>query len=563
MRRETLSFSLLLLPLLSAAPAAQLGLPELTQLEELVPASAQAGDQFGASVALSGDLAVIGAPMHDVAPAGGGPLLVDAGAAFVYQRSGAGWSLLATLTGSQAQAGDQFGWAVAIEGQLIAVGAPGAAPPGLAPGRGRAYVFQDSPILGIFERQILDGAPNPGGFGAALAIEGGEVFVGASPGAVGPSGSVYVYKDATGLSYALSQELNLNVCGCAQLNNAFGRSLAVSGDTLMVGAHRHGGAQSLGRVFVFERASAASPFGSNPASLDQPSPKPCDFFGHAIALEGDVAVIGAYNWNEVGGSSVNVGRAFEFRRMGTQFLPGQELGYPNQNTDDQGGFSVALSGSRVFSGVRFDDIVGTTDAGSVATYDLGIPGTSKLVLPSSPQQGELFGYAMAAEADTLLVGATQAGPGATPGTGRVRVFQVCDDGPGGGSARLVRSPAALSVSNVGTCQFELRVCPSSSTGIYLLLGSASGTQPGFPVGGVTLPLNLDPLLMASVQLANSTELPQSLGSFGPGSVPAPQFVLPPGALTTSGFTWDFACLVLSALGQPVLASNAVSLEFVP
>src|SRR5215813_12428112 len=104
--------------------------PTLAQQAKLTADDAAEGDNFGASVSIDGDTAVIGAPNDDT-DAG-----IDAGSAYVFVRSGTSWSLQAKLTGSLAQAGDIFGSAVGISGDTVVVGAPSA-----VSGSGIAYVF--------------------------------------------------------------------------------------------------------------------------------------------------------------------------------------------------------------------------------------------------------------------------------------------------------------------------------------------------------------------------------------------------------------------------------------
>src|SRR5262249_24538194 len=104
--------------------------PTLAQQAKLTAGDAAEADSFGASVAIDGDTAVIGAPNDDT-PAG-----IDAGSAYVFVRSGTSWSQQAKLTGGSAQAGDLFGSAVGISGDTVVVGAPSA-----ANGSGQAYIF--------------------------------------------------------------------------------------------------------------------------------------------------------------------------------------------------------------------------------------------------------------------------------------------------------------------------------------------------------------------------------------------------------------------------------------
>lgn len=105
-----------------------------SQQAELSASDPAAGNRFGWSVAISGNAAIIGAPFH--APAG----LSGAGSAYVFALSGTVWSQQAELSATDAAAGDNFGWSVAIGGGTVLAGAPSATVSG-AQQVGAAYVY--------------------------------------------------------------------------------------------------------------------------------------------------------------------------------------------------------------------------------------------------------------------------------------------------------------------------------------------------------------------------------------------------------------------------------------
>jgi hypothetical protein len=138
--------------------------------------SPAAGSDTGRAVAVSGDVAVVGAPGY-----GGGK-----GAVLVFTRSGAAWTLSQTLTGYGATA-ERFGIALAFDGTSIVAGAPPSV------GVGNAYVFRRNPsdfeLVSVVSGASV-GAQPFGEFGASVAVEGNLVFVGeASADAPGPKGT--------------------------------------------------------------------------------------------------------------------------------------------------------------------------------------------------------------------------------------------------------------------------------------------------------------------------------------------------------------------------------------
>ena len=98
-----------------------------TQQAKLVSPRASYSDMFGLSVSVSGDYAIVGAYREDPAfpiPSGGQTIPTDAGAAYIYVRSGTTWTLQQQLTASDAQPYDRFGFGVADDGDYPIVGAP-------------------------------------------------------------------------------------------------------------------------------------------------------------------------------------------------------------------------------------------------------------------------------------------------------------------------------------------------------------------------------------------------------------------------------------------------------
>ncbi len=258
----------------------------------------QAGDHFGFSVAVSGDTVVVGAIAEDSASTGVNSTPVegatDSGAAYVFIRSGGVWSQQAYLKPGAvgaSQASDEFGWSVAISGDTMAVGAYNEAssttginssPNELAPGAGAAYVFVRSG--GVWNQQAYLKPAAVGTsqandhFGAAIAVSGDTVVVGAfqedssstginsTPNEVaGGAGAAYVFVRSGGV-WSQQAYLKPAVVGPGgQAGHLFGTSVAVSGDTVAVGADHESsstlginstpndGAGSSGAVYVFTR----------------------------------------------------------------------------------------------------------------------------------------------------------------------------------------------------------------------------------------------------------------------------------------------------------------------
>ena len=181
--------------------ALALALPDTTQattyneIKKLTASDAEAGDLFGGRVAVSGDTAAVGARFED---AGG----EDAGAAYIFQRDEGGadnWGEVTKLTASDATAGDFFGFSVAVSGDTAVVGAHGEDTGGTF--AGAAYVFErgegGADNWGQVEKLTASDPETLDQFGVSVAVSGDTAVVGAIQGDAGDSntGSAYVFSE--------------------------------------------------------------------------------------------------------------------------------------------------------------------------------------------------------------------------------------------------------------------------------------------------------------------------------------------------------------------------------
>ncbi len=223
------------------------------------------GDRFGRSVAVSGDTAVIGAAYDDR----------GTGSAHVFRYDGSDWVKEAKLTASDRVAGDYFGFSVAASGDTVVIGSSGS-----------AYVFRYDGSDWVEEAKLTasDGAWGDG-FGESVAVSGDTAVVGAYRDGVFDDsrpnfGAAYVFR-YDGSDWV--EEVKLTASDAAYVRQ-FGYSVAVSGDTAVVGGY--------GSAYVFGydgsdwveelKLAASDGFAAN-------------LFGHSVAVSGDTAVVGATN----------------------------------------------------------------------------------------------------------------------------------------------------------------------------------------------------------------------------------------------------------------------------
>lgn len=247
------------------------------------------GDNFGSSVAISGNMIVVGAPYDDTGA-------TNAGSAYVFDA--ASGNLLQTLNNPTPAADDRFGCTVAVSGSAIVVGAPyddtGATD------AGSAYVFDAT--SGNLLRTLNNLIPAAyDDFGYSVAVSGSTVVVGTPYDDTGAiyAGAAYVFDAASG---NLLRTLN-NPALAAY--DSFGCAVAISGSTIVVGANHVGADASwVGSAYVFDAAS-----GNLLRTLNNPTPATSDCFGYSVAVSGANALIGACG---VDGRNTNTGEAYLF-----------------------------------------------------------------------------------------------------------------------------------------------------------------------------------------------------------------------------------------------------------
>ncbi len=315
-------------------------------------------DYVGCAVALDGDTALLGAYGTDrVAEE-------NAGAAYVFVRANGVWTAQATLTASDAAADDAFGFSLGVSGDTAIVGAF-QSDPSRQTDAGAAYVFVRSGGTWTQQARLTaaDHAPYDY-FGRAVALSEDTAVIGA-PGADQPggqnAGAAYVFK-RSGETWA--QQAKLITQDAAALDNA-GFSVALDGDTAVVGAvyDDHAGGSNAGSAYVFVRMASAW---SQQAKLIAPDAAPGDVFGRSAALAGDYVVIGANQDDHDGGG--NAGSVYGFSRSGGAWNPEGKWVSSDAAASDAFGTAVAITGTWAAVGSPNADAASAVNAGAAYVY---------------------------------------------------------------------------------------------------------------------------------------------------------------------------------------------------
>lgn len=350
----------------------------LTQQAYLKSSNSGVADAFGSAVAISGDTMVIGAPAEDSGSMGvnGGQAsesALQSGAAYVFVRSGDTWTQQAYLKASNTGAYDSFGWSVAISGDTIVVGAH----------------QEDS---------------------AATTVNGSG-----SNNSASNSGAAYVFQ-RSGTVWTQQAYLKASNAGAADL---FGSAVAVSGDTVVVGANRESsnatgingdgsgnGAFNSGAAYVFHRIGTNW---SQQAYLKASDTAASAEFGSAVAIDGERLVVGAPLADGYRGAM------YVFSRSLAAWSQQARVTSSNAAPDARFGCAVAISGDTIAAGARgessglaaspADTSAPESGAAYVFKWD-GLLWTEQAYLKASnPGAGDFFGKSLSLDGDTLAVGA--------------------------------------------------------------------------------------------------------------------------------------------------------------
>jgi FG-GAP repeat len=385
-----------------------------------------ASDQFGWSLAISGHRAVVGAYTEDSPATGVGGSQgnggLNPGAAYAFVRSGGTWSQQAYLKASNTGNSDLFGLAVAISGDTIVVGAQ----------------QEDSSATGVNGNQLSEGTPDSG------------------------AAYVFVYDGAQWKQQAYLKASNPGV------SDWFGTSVAISGDTIVVGAHQEdsaatgvdgdgsgNGAMDSGAAYVFRRNGSTW---SQEAYLKASNTGTLDHFAYSVAIDGDTIVVGAFgedssasgvDGDETSEGASGSGAAYVFVRNGTLWSQEAYVKASNPDQLDEFGWAVDVSGDSCVvtapfeassaTGIDGDQVSdGTFGAGAAYVFArlAGSWSQEAYVKASNTGTSDSFGWSVALAGDRLVVGAPEERSAATGIDGD----QLDDSAAGAGAAyAFVRS----------------------------------------------------------------------------------------------------------------------------
>lgn len=451
----------------------------------LKPAVTQAGANFGATVAISGNTIAVGAPGDNSSTTGinSTPNNVSAatGAVHIFVRNAGVWSQQAYIKADAVRFFDELGKSLALDGDLLVAGAPGedtsvggVNPPRdiLANNTGAAFVFRRTGTTWAQEAMLKASNPGDGdNFGVSVGASGNTIVVGAqfedsAAGGVDAapnesstdSGAAYVF--ALGQSgWAQQAYLKAPV---PDADNRFGVAVAVSGNTVLVGSEREDSSTSgintvpnalgfrNGAAYVFERTGVTW---AQQAYLKASNSGESDWFGATVSLDGNLAVVGAYVEDSSGSgvdsvpdnAGTNSGAVYVFERKGSDWRQRAFLKASNMGPNDNFGRSVSIQNRTVIVGAPFEASSasgvnqgqdnGATDSGAAYIFTVPPPPVPVTLAHSNyrvPGAVDLFygaqGTAAVNATGRILFDMGVTGAGAAKGGNRAMLSTLGQDG---------------------------------------------------------------------------------------------------------------------------------------
>jgi hypothetical protein len=419
--KKTISTLLLIVAVLSA------NAQDWNQVIKACASDRAAGDQFGISVAISVDYAIVGANTEDE-DASGGETLANAGAAYIFKNIEGTWTHVQKIVASDRSISASFGGSVAISGNYAIVGAhyedEDANGSATLASAGAAYIFKN--IEGTWtqvNKIVASDRAATDYFGKAVAISGDYAIIGAhaededaNGGAtLSSAGSAYIFKNIEGNW----TQVNKVVASDRAANDFFGYSVAISGDFAIVGAMQE--KEDANGNFTFTDAGSAYIFKNITGNWTQvqkivASDRAAgDYFGISVAISSDYAIVGAEyeDHDENGGATLSsAGSAYVFKSNAGIWSQVQKIVASDRGINDTFGYSVAISNNYVIVGARTEDedvSGGATLAETGSAYIFknvtGVWTQVNKIVASDRGAGDWFGRSVAISGDYAIVGA--------------------------------------------------------------------------------------------------------------------------------------------------------------
>ena len=385
-----------------------------TEQAKIMASDIQASDHYGWSVSISGDgnTAIVGAPTEDTG-------FSNAGAAYIFTRSGSTWTQQAKIQASDKQQDDQFGISVSIsgDGNTAIVGAR-YEDTGVGYQIGAAYIFTRSGSTWTEQQKIQASDKDENDwFGNSVSIssDGNTAIVSAHLEDAGgtDTGSAYIF---TRSGSTWTQQAKIQASD-KQSGDTFGISVSISsdGNTAIVGAYQEDtGGSRAGAAYIFTRSGSTW---TEQQKIQASDKEASDYFGRRVSISGDgnTAIVGAHTEDT---GALNAGAVYIFTRSGSTWTQQQKIQASDKEADDYFGNSVSISGdgNTAIVGANAEGTGGLVAGAAYIFTRSGSTWTElQKIQASDKEAGDEFGWTVSISGDgnTAIVGARYEDTGGT------------------------------------------------------------------------------------------------------------------------------------------------------
>ncbi|UCF49471.1 MAG: hypothetical protein JSU91_06915, partial [Thermoplasmatales archaeon] len=344
-----------------------------TQQAKLTASDFEANDEFGYSVSIEGDTAVVGSPKEDSSGS-------DSGAAYVFVRSGSSWSQQQKLLASDGAGGDQFGKSVSVDGDYVIVGAPGK-----SSDQGFSYIFKRTGS--VWTQMTKIGATGSNKLGWSVSISMPFVIMGAY-GTNNNIGSAHIYELVESSWYgkgALTASDGITA-------DLFGISVAIDEDYVICGSPGHdltsGGE---GAAYIFEKPTSGWVTMTETQKIIASDSSSGDGFGASVYVNGDHIIVSSPDDDDKGTAS---GSAYVFNRGTSTWSESVKFVASDGATQDYFGWSVSISSVFAIVGAYAEDNTNGADAGSAYLFEWvnQAPSAPVITGPTSGKTGTSYPF---------------------------------------------------------------------------------------------------------------------------------------------------------------------------
>lgn len=344
-----------------------------TQQAKLTASDAATDDEFGISVAIDGDYAIVGAHKDDDNGA-------ESGSAYIFYRSGSSWSQQAKIKPGDGAAGDKFGRSVDIDGDWVIVGAPGK-----NSDQGFSYCFQRSGSTWTQRGKLGAGSSKLLGFSVSISAD--TVVMGAY-GTNSNTGAAHIYQWISSSWYGKGKL----TASDGVIYDLFGHSVSIDDEYIIIGAPGHdltyGGE---GATYVFEEPTTGWTDMTETQKITASDASGGDSFGRQVSIDGDSAIVSAPDDDDNGLAS---GSAYVFKRGTSSWTEQAKLIASDGAASDYFGWDASISGNYALVGAYAEDNGNGVDAGSAYMFEFANqpPSAPQINGPTSGSAGTSYPY---------------------------------------------------------------------------------------------------------------------------------------------------------------------------